>query len=112
MRDRARRLRVRRHVPLQPNPEVLATDPPDPSPSPEDRATKTELQLLLWHAVRRLPPKFREIVSLRDYLGLSYREIATALRIPTGTVMSRLHRARSMLREEVRRSMRGEAQHD
>ena len=63
-------------------------------------------------AVRRLPPQFREIVSLRDYLGLSYREIAVALRIPTGTVMSRLHRARSMLREEVRRSMRGEAQHD
>jgi RNA polymerase sigma-70 factor (ECF subfamily) len=70
------------------------------------------LQLLLWRAVRRLPPQFREIVSLRDYLGLSYREIAVALRIPTGTVMSRLHRARSMLREEVRRSMRGEAQHD
>jgi RNA polymerase sigma-70 factor (ECF subfamily) len=112
VRDRARRLRVRRHVPLQPNPEVLATDPPDPSPSPEDRAATTELQLLLWRALRRLPPQFREIVSLRDYLGLSYREIAEALRIPTGTVMSRLHRARSMLREEVRRSMRGEVQHD
>ncbi len=78
----------------------------------EDRATKAELQLLLWLAVKRLPPQFREIVSLRDYLGLSYSDIAVALGIPTGTVMSRLHRARSMLREEMRRSLRGEAQHD
>jgi len=112
VRDRSRRLRVRRQEPLQPNPEVLVADPPDPSPSPEDRASKAELQLLLWQAVRRLPPRFREIVSLRDYLGLSYSEIAMALKIPTGTVMSRLHRSRSMLREEVRRSMRGEAHHD
>jgi len=112
VRDRARRLRVRRHEPLQPNPEVLVADPPDPSPNPEDRATNAELQLLLWRAVKRLPPQFREIVSLRDYLGLSYSEIAVALGIPTGTVMSRLHRARSMLREEMRRSLRGEAQHD
>ena len=112
VRDRARRLRVRRQEPLQPNPEVLVPDPPDPSPNPEDRAAKAELQVLLWQAVRRLPPRYREIVSLRDYLGLSYSEISTALRIPTGTVMSRLHRARSMLREEVRRSMRGEAHHD
>jgi RNA polymerase sigma-70 factor (ECF subfamily) len=112
VRDRARRLRVRRHEPLQPNPDVLVADPPDPSPSPEDRATKAELQSLLWHAVRNLPPQFREIVSLRDYLGLSYSEIAVALGIPTGTVMSRLHRARSMLRDEVRRSTGEEAQHD
>lgn len=112
VRDRARRQRVRRLVPLQPDPEVLVADPPDPSPSPEERASKTELQRLLWRAVRRLPQRFREIVSLRDYMGLSYSEIAMALNIPTGTVMSRLHRARTMLREEVRRSTREEEQHD
>jgi RNA polymerase sigma-70 factor (ECF subfamily) len=65
----------------------------------------------LWHAVGQLRPRFREIVVLRDYQGLSYGEISVALNIPTGTVMSRLHRARAKLREMVKANVRGEA-HD
>ena len=53
----------------------------------------------------------REIVALRDYLDLSYEEIAATLRIPLGTVMSRLHRARVALRQRVQARLGREVTH-
>jgi RNA polymerase sigma-70 factor (ECF subfamily) len=50
-------------------------------------------------AIQKLSIEFREIIILREYEELSYREIATLLECPPGTVMSRLARARSKLRE-------------
>jgi|SRR6516165_1821276 RNA polymerase sigma-70 factor (ECF subfamily) len=50
-------------------------------------------------AVERLPLEFREIILLREYEELSYEEIATMLQCPVGTVMSRLARARTKLRD-------------
>ena len=50
-------------------------------------------------AIQQLPPEFREIIILREYEELSYQEIATVLECPVGTVMSRLARARSRLRD-------------
>jgi RNA polymerase sigma-70 factor (ECF subfamily) len=49
-------------------------------------------------AIQQLPEEFREIILLREYEELSYQEIAAMLHCPTGTVMSRLARARSRLR--------------
>jgi RNA polymerase sigma-70 factor (ECF subfamily) len=49
-------------------------------------------------AVQQLPLEFREIIILREYEELSYREIAVILECPQGTVMSRLARARAKLR--------------
>ena len=49
-------------------------------------------------AIQELPAKFREIILLREYEDLSYQEIARVLNCPVGTVMSRLGRARAMLR--------------
>jgi RNA polymerase sigma-70 factor, ECF subfamily len=49
-------------------------------------------------AIQRLPVRFQEVVWLREYEDLSYKEIASALDCPAGTVMSRLSRARTMLR--------------
>jgi RNA polymerase sigma-70 factor (ECF subfamily) len=49
-------------------------------------------------AINDLPAEFREIILLREYEGLSYREIASVLHCPLGTVMSRLGRARAKLR--------------
>jgi RNA polymerase sigma-70 factor, ECF subfamily len=50
-------------------------------------------------ALRQLPIEFREIIILREYEELSYQEIAALLDCPPGTVMSRLARARSKLRD-------------
>ena len=48
-------------------------------------------------AIQQLPVEFREIILLREYEDLSYREIASVLHCPLGTVMSRLGRARARL---------------
>jgi RNA polymerase sigma-70 factor, ECF subfamily len=52
-------------------------------------------------AMEELPTEFREIVVLRDLEGLSYKEIAEVADLPIGTVMSRLSRARSRLRQAL-----------
>ncbi len=52
-------------------------------------------------ALRKIPAPFQEVVVLCDVEELTYREIAEALNIPMGTVMSRLHRARALLRSEL-----------
>jgi RNA polymerase sigma-70 factor (ECF subfamily) len=55
----------------------------------------------LREALARLPVESREILVLRDIEGWSYKELASALHLPLGTVMSRLNRARLQLREEI-----------
>ncbi len=52
-------------------------------------------------AFNRLPDHYREVVALVDVQGLSYAEAAEALAVPIGTVMSRLHRARSRMRKRL-----------
>ena len=52
-------------------------------------------------ALNRLPQHYEGVVILSDVEDMSYKEIAEALSIPTGTVMSRLHRGRSLLRSEL-----------
>jgi RNA polymerase sigma factor (sigma-70 family) len=54
---------------------------------------------LIKNAMNKLPAEFREILTLRHQEELSYQEIGEILKIPTGTVMSRLARARAKLRE-------------
>jgi len=53
------------------------------------------------NALKNLPQYYQEVVILSDVEDMTYKEIAEALSIPTGTVMSRLHRARSLLRSEL-----------
>ncbi len=52
-------------------------------------------------ALDRIPPDFRAVVLLADVEEFSYKEVAGILKIPVGTVMSRLSRARNLLREEL-----------
>jgi RNA polymerase sigma-70 factor (ECF subfamily) len=56
-------------------------------------------QQLLRQALDELPVEFREVVVLRELEGFSYKEIAGIANIPTGTVMSRLARARDRLKQ-------------
>lgn len=58
-------------------------------------------------AISRLPVEFREIILLREFEELSYQEIAGVLKCPIGTVMSRLGRARSKLRELLSSTLAG-----
>ncbi|HVP91752.1 MAG TPA: sigma-70 family RNA polymerase sigma factor [Terriglobales bacterium] len=62
--------------------------------TPESSFLRQERHLVFKRAVRRLPKKYREAFVLREYGQLSYEEIAEALEVRTGTVMSRLNRAR------------------
>jgi len=52
-------------------------------------------------ALKRIPAVFQEVIVLCDVEELTYKEIADALAIPLGTVMSRLHRGRALLRAEI-----------
>lgn len=52
-------------------------------------------------ALKKVPQPFREIVLLCDVEGFAYKEIASFLDVPMGTVMSRLHRGRKILRGEL-----------
>lgn len=84
----------RRHeVPLA---DVSATAGDEPGP--EQSAEREELRSVVWQAVKSLGDDHREIIVLREFQGLSYAEISAVLGIPRGTVMSRLHAARTLLR--------------
>lgn len=53
------------------------------------------------NALAQIPEEFRMVVYLADVEGFSYKEIAEIVGVPTGTVMSRLHRGRKQLREKL-----------
>ena len=71
----------------------------DASPSPEERVASQQRIARISAALSTLPREKREVIVLRDYLDLSYAEIAEILGIAPGTVMSRIHRARLSLKE-------------
>jgi RNA polymerase sigma-70 factor, ECF subfamily len=60
-------------------------------------------------ALLRLPTEYREVIVLYELEGLSYKDMASALSIPVGTVMSRLSRARRRLQQELFHTRGGEA---
>lgn len=70
----------------------------DPSASLEDCFDNAELDEALQHCMKSLPFAARAVLALVDVDGLSYEEAAAALRIPVGTVKSRLARARAAMR--------------
>ncbi len=75
----------------------LAASDAGPEAAMEEKERGERVQ----QAVLALPPASRTVLVLQEYEGLSYREIADALGIPIGTVMSRLNYARNRLRESL-----------
>jgi RNA polymerase sigma-70 factor, ECF subfamily len=78
----------------------------DPGPSPADRLASQETQKLVRHALSRLSPDLREAVILRDLQDMDYKEIAQVLRVPEGTVKSRINRGRMELARLLSRNKR------
>ncbi|MEM1202366.1 MAG: sigma-70 family RNA polymerase sigma factor [Acidobacteriota bacterium] len=107
--DLHRRRKVRKHDSL----DASAADEERPtlqlvdeSVDLEKDAARSQLQRKLWQALGELSHNQREILVLRDYQDLSYSEIAETLKIPIGTVMSRLHGARKKLRQVLKEDLR------
>jgi RNA polymerase sigma-70 factor (ECF subfamily) len=69
------------------------------APSPDEVLAQVRLSDDIQSALLKLPVEFRECVVMCDVVGLSYDEIAHAVDIPVGTVRSRIHRGRKLLRE-------------
>jgi RNA polymerase sigma-70 factor (ECF subfamily) len=73
----------------------------DERPGPESVVSQQERTSMVQQAVLALPDASRAVLVLREYEGMSYHEIADALDIPVGTVMSRLNYARKLLKEKL-----------
>jgi RNA polymerase sigma-70 factor (ECF subfamily) len=69
--------------------------------SPEEELCSQEVDSEILEALRSLPDTFLSVFLLREIDGASYQEISQILRIPSGTVMSRLSRARELLRSQL-----------
>lgn len=72
---------------------------PDTSASPEVAVTQADARQRLTRALESLPARSREIIVLRELEGCSYKEIAEIMKLPIGTVMSTLARARERLQK-------------
>jgi RNA polymerase sigma-70 factor (ECF subfamily) len=77
----------------------------DPQAGPEALFVQQERTALVQKAIRSLPDASRAVLVLREYEGMSYHEIAAALDIPVGTVMSRLNYARKSLRDKLEQKL-------
>jgi RNA polymerase sigma-70 factor (ECF subfamily) len=73
----------------------------DERPGPESQVSQHERTAMVQKAVLSLPDASRAVLVLREYEGMSYHEIADALDIPVGTVMSRLNYARKLLKDKL-----------
>jgi len=79
---------------------------PDRGPPPDSRVQSRETGEAVHQALQKLSPELREAVILRDLQDMDYREIATVLRVPEGTVKSRINRGRAELARLLQRTYR------
>jgi RNA polymerase sigma-70 factor, ECF subfamily len=79
-----------------------AFEPATRDPSVLDRLERKELQEKVQECIDSLEERYREVLVLRDIEGFSYEEIADILKIPDGTIKSRLFRARDTLRKGLK----------
>lgn len=102
--DELRRKKRRPTTPLEPetddgeemdSPRWLA----DPNMTPDQAAEADELEHAIQHCLNNLPLEFKTVVVMADIEGLDYTEVAHTVRVPLGTVKSRLARARLRLQE-------------
>ena len=104
-RNRLKQLRSRRYRegcsiddPIMTPDGEIAADPPSREPSALDRLEARDVQQRVQGCINTLDAEFREVIILRDIQGFSYEEISAMLKVPEGTVKSRLFRAREAMR--------------
>jgi RNA polymerase sigma-70 factor (ECF subfamily) len=102
--DELRRQKRRPTTPLEPDTEDgEEMDSPkwlaDPSMTPDQAAEADELEHAIQHCLNNLPMEFKTVVVMADLQGMDYTEVAVAVKVPLGTIKSRLARARLRLRE-------------
>jgi RNA polymerase sigma-70 factor (ECF subfamily) len=95
-RNRLRQVRTRQH---------REPYPPSSDPSPLDRLEERDIQQKVQGCINSLDAEFKEVIILRDIQGFSYDEISDMLKIPEGTVKSRLFRAREGMRDCLKQTM-------
>ena len=76
----------------------------DQGSTPEQRVQSQETQKMVQAALQKLSPELREAVILRDLQDLDYKEIAIVLKVPEGTVKSRINRGRTELARLLQRT--------
>jgi RNA polymerase sigma-70 factor (ECF subfamily) len=79
---------------------------PDEGPAPDSGVQSRETRDAVHQALQKLSPELREAVILRDLQDMDYREIATVLKVPEGTVKSRINRGRAELARLLQRTYR------
>jgi RNA polymerase sigma-70 factor (ECF subfamily) len=90
------------HEDSQPLSEQIA----DHGLAPDTHVQNLETKETVHQALQKLSPELREAVILRDLQDMDYREIATALKVPEGTVKSRINRGRAELARLLQRTYR------
>jgi len=102
---RANRQRKQGRAPIDAGLDERAANVVPFVPPIPDRLTDEDMLL----ALQQIPPHHQEVILLCDVEEMTYKEIAAALDVPIGTVMSRLHRGRELLRTELVRRGAGPA---
>jgi RNA polymerase sigma-70 factor (ECF subfamily) len=74
---------------------------PDLKSDPEKEVNTVVTEKIIQKAITSLPEKFRQVIVLRDIQGFSYEEISSIIKVPLGTVKSRVNRARLKLQEDL-----------
>jgi RNA polymerase sigma-70 factor (ECF subfamily) len=82
---------------------LQGSEPVGEAIDPLEKIGNDEMSQILWGAIDRLHADYRSAIVLREIEGCSYEEISQILDLPVGTVRSRLHRARNILKESLQK---------
>lgn len=100
------RRQQRSAVSVEQNPETLGQMQADDTDCPSDQMERQERAELIQQALATLSEEFRMVLVLREMEGCDYQTIAGITNVSVGTVRSRLHRARALMREAIVRAER------
>jgi len=103
MKTRSEREGVSLDAPVETEDGQVSHDPPSEEPSALEQMERKEVQTAVQMCINALDNDYREVLVLRDIQGLSYDEMGEILKIPDGTVKSRLFRARDALKEGLKK---------